>query len=466
MRRTADDIADAISLWRNRNYVCYRVSRTVSMLGSQMSGIAYPLLVLGMGEGAVRAGAVGTCSLVARMAFQLPAGHLSDRFDLRRLMLSMDAVRFVAVGSIPLAAMLGSLAVWQLLVVALIEGAASAVFGGAAMVFLRVAVPPGQFARAMSQSQGTYGLMGLIGPVLGGALYAVDRLLPFIADTASYVFGGALLLAISTRGLRQADGGPESGKQEDRRVTAGFRWLFANRNIFRLILYCSVFNMVGAASGISAVLVMSERGVPASVIGIVLACSGSGMVVGSLAVTRVMVLGPVRLFLIDGFLWVAAFAAIAVSSSPWVVGAALVLLSALAPSTGVTLFKVIADEAPKNIYGRVNAADTLVSSGLATIGPLVAGAMVAAFGGTYVWLVLSGICLAATVVITPTLLAFGRTLGKAVDEPREQEPEARAREQIPEWADEPEVVAHAIANEDLPGEVNKPRLFMKIESEW
>jgi hypothetical protein len=71
-------------------------------------------------------------------------------------------------------------------------------------------------------------------------------------------------------------------------------------------------------------------------------------------------------------------------------------LAAVGPSTGVMLFQILADKSPKSLYGRVNAAQTLLGSSLATAGPLLAGVLLATFGGTSLWLTLAGVCLAAT----------------------------------------------------------------------
>ncbi len=384
------------------------------MLGSRMSGIIYPLLVLSMGEGVVRAGLLGSCAMVAGFAFQLPAGHLADRFNQRQLMLSMDIIRMMVVGSVPLAYMLDHLTFPQLLAVALIEGAATSVFGSSAMVFLRMAVPPAQFSKAMSQSQTAYGATSLLGPTLGGALYGVDRILPFIADTASYAVSGALLLAVSVHTHQASGGGPVEGKKRDRRITAGLRWLLRQHTILRILLFGMALNLAGAASGIAAVILMSERGTPASVIGIVVACGGFGMVAGSLVSARVIKVGPLRLYVTSGILWTAALATLAASSSPWVVGTVLTLLAAIGPSTGVMLFQILADKAPKDMYGRVTAAQGLMTSSLAAAGPLLAGVLVATFGGTYLWLVLAGICFVATVLtIRPLLLASRRVADEA-----------------------------------------------------
>lgn len=455
------DTAGPPSLWRNRSYMCYRMSRAVSMLGSRMSGLAFFLLVLDLGYGAVLAGTISTTALIVRMAMQLPAGQLADRFDQRRLMMAMDAVRLIAVGSIPLVAAIGQLTFAQLLAAAVIEGAASAVFGSTAMVFIRVAVPPEQFAQAMSQSQASYGAMALVGPVLGGALYEVDHMLPFIADASSYLLGGALLFLVAMPGRHQAGGDPAEGEQEDKRITAGFWWLWHNRSILRIVIFGAVLNLVGAASGVAAMVVMNQRGVPASVIGTVMAFGGSGMIVGSLVVTRVMRLGPFRLYAIAGFLWAGSFGLLAISTNPWLVAAVLAFLAAIGPSTGVMLFQILADKAPKNLYGRVNAAETLLSSSLATVGPFMAGVMVTAFGGTYLWLVLAGMCVAATAVTVPWLVSFDKPEPATPETPEVGETRSAEDAVTDQWdqeldgAREPEVVAHDFPYEDLPFDVNQ-----------
>jgi len=383
------DVADTSSLWHDRNYVLYRVSRAICNLGSQISGIAGPLLVLSMSDGGVvRAGAVGSAALAVRMAAQLPGGKLADRFDQRLLMVVLDVVRVIAVGSIPLAAALGHLTFPLVLVVVVIGSAASTVFGSTAMVFVRLVVPPGQFARAMSQSQASFGVAALAGPMLGGALYAVDPMLPFIVDSGSYLVSAVLLLAVSARFHQPTDDEPAAVQQVDRRATAGLRWLLGQRGIMRIVLLCSVLNLVGAAMGVAAVIVMSERGTPSGVIGIVVTGGGAGTIVGSLIARKAVALGPIWIFVSSGLLWAGALATLTVSSSPWVIGGVVTFLAVLGPSSGVMLFKILRDEAPKNLYGRVISAQQLVGTSLATAGPLLAGVLVAAFGGRLVWLVL------------------------------------------------------------------------------
>ena len=392
----------AASLWRDRNYLCYRICRLTSTFGSGMSSLAYPLLVLSIGGGVVLAGAVGTSSAVGGIVFQLHSGYFADRFNTRRLMLGMDALRVVTVGSIPLAAALHRLTVPHILMVSLIAGAASSIYASADTVFLRELVPSDMYPLAISQGQATSGATSLLSPVLGGALYGVDRMLPFIADASSFAVGGVLLLAVSARG-RRADA--DAGASTDRRITAGIRWLLRRHDFMRMLLFCAVINVVGIAAGVAAILIMNRHGTPPSVIGIVMACDGLAVIIGALIARWIAALGLVRVFLACGVIWVCCLAAMAAApSSPWAIGTAVVAMSAIVPSTGVIWYKMLNEIVPSDMYGRVTSAQRLFATSLMMLGPLLAGVLVAAVAPAVLWLMLAGICLLMSVVtITPLL---------------------------------------------------------------
>jgi MFS family permease len=69
----------APSLWRNREFMLLWTSQVVSVLGSRVSGIAYPLLILALTGSPVQAGLVGFAATLPFLLFFLPAGALVDR---------------------------------------------------------------------------------------------------------------------------------------------------------------------------------------------------------------------------------------------------------------------------------------------------------------------------------------------------------------------------------------------------
>src|SRR5262249_14597578 len=72
-------------LWRNRDYAGWWVSSLISSLGSSMSQLAYPLLMLYATGSVARAGIVGACLNIGGLSTTLLGGALADHYSRRRL---------------------------------------------------------------------------------------------------------------------------------------------------------------------------------------------------------------------------------------------------------------------------------------------------------------------------------------------------------------------------------------------
>src|SRR5260370_3171065 len=89
-----------VPLRRTRDFQLLWGGQGVSLLGSQTSKIAYPLLVLAMTGSPAKAGIAGFAAMLGYLLFPLPAGGLADRCDRKRIMIGCDAIPLLAVGSI------------------------------------------------------------------------------------------------------------------------------------------------------------------------------------------------------------------------------------------------------------------------------------------------------------------------------------------------------------------------------
>jgi MFS family permease len=112
---TASDLAP-IPLRRNRDFQLLWAGQAVSVLGSQTSKIAYPLLVLAMTRSPAKAGIAGFAAMLGYLLFPLLAGSVADRFDRKWLMISCDAVRLLAVGSVAVAGWAAHITYLQVLI--------------------------------------------------------------------------------------------------------------------------------------------------------------------------------------------------------------------------------------------------------------------------------------------------------------------------------------------------------------
>ena len=104
-----DDCPGTIPLGRNRDYLLLWSGQLVSSFGTQMSLLAFPLLMLALTHSPAAAGLLGAVRAIPYLFLSLPVGALVDRWNRKRVMVISDAGRALAMGSIPLAVWIGRL---------------------------------------------------------------------------------------------------------------------------------------------------------------------------------------------------------------------------------------------------------------------------------------------------------------------------------------------------------------------
>lgn len=376
----------------NRDFRLAYFGGLISWLGSAMSAIAYPLLVLSLGGTALQAGAVVTVSLTTRLALRLPAGQLADRWSRRTVMVCADLARAVALGSIPLVALLGQPHYAQLIAVAVVEGAATALFGPALDILTKDIVSPEHLAEAAGLNQAILSAAYLAGPAIGGALFGVGREVPFAVDAATFAVCAAFMWRIAARPPVRAKGAQPTGG-----MLAGIRWLAGVRELVTALAYASVVNLVSAALEVLAILDLRAHGASAGQIGLILSCIGIGSIAGAVAAPALARrLSPATILSGVGTLWSCVLTEFAFGFSPPVAAVLLAVLMTFSPAAGVVVSQMLLRRTPRELLGRVSAATSLLLSGLAAVGPLLAGALGGSVGISRGWLVLAALTAAAT----------------------------------------------------------------------
>ncbi|MHB8331929.1 MAG: MFS transporter [Candidatus Dormibacteria bacterium] len=367
-------------LRRNRNFQLLWVGQSLSALGSNVSDLAYPLLVLALTRSPLKAGLVGTFYLVAQMAFRLPAGAIADRVNRRTLMLASDLVRLLALGGLGVAVVAG-LASWQLvLVVAFVQGAASTFFGPAQRALVRTVVPPEQRAAASARNEaGTYGAT-VAGPPLGGALFAVARTAPFLADAASYAI--SLLTVLGLRGHFS----PEPGKVErqglHRDIAIGIRFVWDTPFLRALVIQLPLMNFAFNGAIFAMVVILRVHGVYPPVIGAaesLIAVGGLMGAVGAPWMQRRLSLS--WLFLLSCWGGTALLAVAAWQAGSVIMAIPIGLAIFLAPAANASIFAHETLITPNELQGRVDSVLLFASMGLAVVAPAAAGWFIAEISG-------------------------------------------------------------------------------------
>ncbi len=89
----APAISQPVPFWRNRDYLLLFGGQMVSNVGSEVSLLAFPLLVLFLTGSPAQAGIIGALRGLPYFVLGLPAGALVDRWDRKRVMILCDSGR-------------------------------------------------------------------------------------------------------------------------------------------------------------------------------------------------------------------------------------------------------------------------------------------------------------------------------------------------------------------------------------
>lgn len=362
-------------LRHNRDFVLLQVGQLFSSFGSNMSRIAYPLLALAVTGSAADAGYVSAMLFVPMLVFNLVAGVAADRFERRRLMIASDVVAAVALAILATAVMARSAHLWLILLVAGVDSAAGVFFRAGQSGAFRAVVPLPQVAAAASVVQARLSVVRLGAPPLGGALFAVTRAVPFVADAASYAFSTGSLLLMRAR--FQESTAPD-GASLRRQLAEGISFFVRIPFLRTTMLMIAVSNF--SVTGIElAVIVLAKRdGLPGAAVGGFIALTGATTLLGSLASPMLRRLLPMRRILLAEYWAAVGYVAFVLWPSVYVLAAAFAAQAFCFPNTDSAVAAYSYALIPDRLIGRAMSASNTMRVLATPLGPLAAGLLLAA----------------------------------------------------------------------------------------
>jgi Transmembrane secretion effector len=388
------------AIWRVRDFRLLWGAQVFSEVGTGITRLAYPLLMLTLTGSPAQAGALAAVQALPYVMFGLVAGALADRWDRKRLMIWCEATRGLLMLSIPVAIWLDCLTPTQLYVTGFLGGLGYVLFSAAEGGALPNVVSRDDLPAAVAAQQATSSASSMVGPALGGVLYGAGRALPFLTDAVSYLISVGMLRSIRSR--FQADARVRATVVW-RDVLEGLRWLWTHRALRPIALAAGGLQL--AISGVGLVVIVSARDqdAAASTTGLLLAGAGVGGVAGAAVATRIrnrLGLGETLLAVVwaQAGLW-GLFAA---SPNLAVTGVVLVVFAATMSVFGVTVLSYQLAVTPDHLRGRIGTAFGLILWAAAPLGAAAAGVLLAELSPAAVSLCFAGwvVVLAATCTAT------------------------------------------------------------------
>ena len=367
------------NLWRNRDYLLLWSGQAVSRFGSAFSGVALPFLILALTGSPQQTGIAFALGAVPYLVFSLPAGALIDRWDRKRVMIICDTGRALAIGSIPVALLLGHLTILQIDLALVMDGSLFVFFNIAEIAALPRVVNQAQLTEAMGYNQGVEYLGGLVGPPLGGALFGLSQVLPFFIDAVSYTASVLSLFAIRAR-FQVERAASEAPGHLLREISEGIRWLWQQRLVRFLAFTAAMINFILGGSFLITILRVREllpadqRGALPFITGLIFGFSSVGGVIGSALARRVKSRVSIRVVAI-GSLWIWSILWLTQAIAPNVI--VLAAINLISPLLGPLYNAVIIGYRlaliPDALQGRVNSAIRFITFGLNPLGAVVTG---------------------------------------------------------------------------------------------
>jgi MFS family permease len=369
-------------LWRHPDFLKLWGGESVAFFGLHLTALALPLTAaVALDATALEMGILGAMQTAPSLVIGLFAGAWADRLRRRPILLVANLVRAMALGTIPLAALLGWLHIAQLYAVAFITGCAGIFFMVAYQPYLGALVPGELRAEANSRLRFSEALAQIGAPSLGGAL--VQLLTAPLTLTLSAIAPFASFLAIfSIRAAEPPPEAPAARRSIWTEIGEGMRQVFDHR-ILRAVIgsdaVCTVFDSMVLA--VYVIYATRDLGIEPGLLGGIMAVGGPMALLGALLagrVTRALGLGPT----LAAALISAGIAAtlLPLAGSSLVLSVALFVgwrgLSGFAQAVyTVNFYTIMQTVPPPRLQGRVNATARVFIWGAMAVGALAGGAL-------------------------------------------------------------------------------------------
>ncbi len=330
-------------------------------------------------------------------------GTMADRYD-RRIVAAVGLVIELAVAAgLFLVARGEPTTITPVLALVLVFGVARAITTPASRALPIDLAPPGLVERVVALRSVSFQSAGIVGPLIAGLLFAVDRSLPFVLSLVGFAIAIGLLAFVPATGVRQlaSEAGPG---QAIRDAIEGLRYMRRTPVLLGAITLDLFAVLFGGAVALLPAIGEKRLGVDEAAVGFLYSAIG----VGALITAAVLSVRPVRRHIglvLFGVVSVFGLATIVLGlTTSYAV--ALVALLVLSAADAVSVFiraTIVPLATPEEMRGRVLAVESVFIGGSNELGALESG-LTAAWFGLVTAVVLGGFGTLAVVGVS--MLAF------------------------------------------------------------
>jgi predicted MFS family arabinose efflux permease len=352
------------------------------VLGSSISLVAVPLLVLAATGSLVQMGLITAISGVGTVVSGLFAGHLVDRLDRRRIMILCDLVRAGLHLLVPLVWLVGP-QLWLLYLLAALASCLSMVFDIGYVTAVANLVEPEQVTAANGRLSATFAIGSILGPSLAGLLATtIGAAWALGVDGVSFLVSALSIYVIRLRPQPHPRPGsdPADAGREHFLVGVRFLWRQPTLRTLTILLGMLMFVELGAIDLLIFHL-KHDLSVDSAGVGYVLGVSGVGAILAG------VLAAPLRRSFGFGVCWLGsvllmgvAFAGFGLSRNVYAIAVLAAAFSFGSTIGGICSMSLRQQVTPEHLLGRVTSAFWALHLAPGAVGAAVLTALAARIG--------------------------------------------------------------------------------------
>ena len=380
------------------------------MIGTWMTRIATSWLVYRLTNSAVLLGLVGFASQIPSFLLGPIAGVWVDRWDRHRTLVFTQALSMVQSFALAALALTGTAKIWEIILLALMQGTINAFDMPARQSFVVQMVDKREdLSNAIALNGSMVNSASLVGPAIAGAVIAaVGEGYCFLIDGISYI---AVIISLMSMRITV----PQARRPQREimhELKEGWQYVRGSLPIRSILVNLGLVSMFGMPYSVLMPIFAVEvlHGGP-NMLGFLMSAVGVGALVGTVSLTmRKSVVGLGRRIVIATAICGAALIAFGFSRIAWVsililpfVGFGL--MQQMAPSN--TILQTIVDDEKR---GRVMSFYSMAFLGMAPFGSLLAGNLAARIGAPGTLMFNGVVCLIGAFLFSRRLPAIRKVV--------------------------------------------------------
>ena len=185
-----------LEAFASRDFRRYQLARVAVILGAEAQSVAVAWQVYSITHRAIDLGYTGLALFLPGLIFLLPAGHVADRFDRRRVILACYVLQIFCTGALIELARNNTQNILAIYAVLFFVGTGRAFSSPASSALIPHLVPEAHFVNAVTWGGAIFQLANITGPALGGLLFT----LPLTGILTEWRLEGAGIVYVFTLG--------------------------------------------------------------------------------------------------------------------------------------------------------------------------------------------------------------------------------------------------------------------------